>query len=187
MPKIFILALVGCALLAGCQSNTETEDKPVAPSAAAETPAAAPEVQADAAVPEALPPAESAGEADSELRTGLAHHNFVLETVDGREFTYPVPEGAAAAQPNLSFGQWPHASGKICNGFSGQVELDGDTLFLKNAASTMMLCFADELNKFEGLFHQLLSGGVKVTLDGRTLTLTGGGHVLVFKLRDYVS
>ena len=143
------------------------------------------------AAPEAQPPAagseETAGEESMNLKNGLAHHNFVLETVDGQKFTYPVPEGETARKPNFSFGQWPHASGKICNGFSGQVELDGDTLHMRNAASTMMLCFAEELNKLEGLFHQMLNGGVKVTLDGPTLTLTGDGHVLVFTLRDYVS
>lgn len=65
--------------------------------------------------------------------------------------------------------------------------MEGDTLFMRNAASTMMLCFAEEVNKFEGLFHQLMGSGVKVKLEGQTLTLTGDGHVLVFKLRDYVS
>ena len=192
MSRIALIALVCFVFLAGCQNAPETGSQPTAP-AAAETPAVAPEAPTDTAAaletpaaPDAVP-AESAGEAGNELQTGLAHHNFVLETVDGQDFSYPAPEGVTPEKPNLSFGQWPHASGKICNNYSGQAELDGDTLYLKSAASTMKLCFAEELNKFEGLFHQMMAAGVKVSLDGQTLTLTGGDHVLIFKLRDYVS
>lgn len=122
----------------------------------------------------------------------LAHHNFVIKTVDGEEFVIKLPEGAESspwANPNFSFGQWPFANGKICNNYRGKIEIKSDKLYLRNAASTMMLCGDTGLNELEGLFYQMLANGVEVSFNEneKTMTLSGDGHVLVFELADYVS
>lgn len=143
------------------------------------------EKQSAASVP--APAAPSAGEpgAASGLPEQLAHHNFVIETVDGTPFSDKNPDGSRRAKPHVSFGQWPEVNGKLCNSFRGQVTVSGQTLKMENAASTMMLCL-NELNDLENIFHQMLRAGVEARVENRTLTLSGEGHVLVFSLFDYV-
>ena len=55
------------------------------------------------------------------------------------------------------------------------------------AASTRMMCLEEKLSRLEDAFQRLTTAGAFVTLgpDGR-LTLAGEGHILVFRLRDYV-
>lgn len=125
------------------------------------------------------------------LKEKLAHHNFVIKTVDGQPFTIKLPDGAEATEmprPNISFGEWPFAGGKVCNNYRGQVEVEGGRLFMKNAASTMMLCGDTGLSELENMFYQMMKNGVEVKFGpDNTLTLSGDGHELVFDRADYVN
>lgn len=152
--------------LAGCQAGNQADSAGGSESNASDAPA----VQ----------------EKPADLKTILAHHNWVIKTVDGQEFPSASPDANPRPKPNISFDQWPHLSGRICNSYSGQFEVKGDTLTARNVASTMMLCVDESLNRLEGTLHQMLNKGVKVEAKGRTLTLTGDGHELVFELFDYV-
>lgn len=108
------------------------------------------------------------------------HHRFELKTVDGVDYS------SKERVPDLSFNEGFRVSGKICNGFSGQGELDGETLFVRQMVSTKMFCADQDLNTLEGAFATMLDKGATLTYDGRTLTLKGEGPVLVYELRDLV-
>ena len=135
-------------------------------------------------VADAMPTPENKGQ---KIVNVLAHRNFIISSVDGQEFPTKDQEGQSRPLPNLDFGQWPHVSGKICNNYSGQVELKGDVLSMKNAATTMMMCHDNELNQLEVTFHRLLNEGVKMEFVGQTLTLKSADHTLVFTVSDYVN
>lgn len=195
MKKLTLLALCCFLLAVGCQDQPSSSGTSSSSTPAVETPAPA-EVQPEA-TPAAGEETEAAADApavplDAEALQGkLAHHNFVISLVDGQEFVVKLPEGAEGQtrpRPNISFGEWPFAGGKICNNYRGQVEVEGGKLFLKNAASTMMLCGDSGLNELESLLYQMLEKGVEVSFgeDG-SLTLTGDEHELTFELSDYVN
>ena len=110
----------------------------------------------------------------------LAHRRFVLASVDGVAFA-PAP-GA----PDIEFGEGFRVYGRICNRYSGPGTLENGVLTVERMISTKMLCPDAALNEFESLFARMLRDGVQVELSGKTLTLRGGGHVLVYTARDWV-
>jgi len=118
----------------------------------------------------------------------LAHHNFILHSFDGRELPEKDPEGAPRMWPNLSFSQWPEVTGRLCNHFRGTAEVTARGRLKIFAAATRMMCLEESLNQVENVFQQITASGAEFGLspDGRVLTLSGDGHVLVFHLRDYV-
>ncbi|MDR3039077.1 MAG: META domain-containing protein [Candidatus Adiutrix sp.] len=132
--------------------------------------------------PEEAPTARSAAE---DWPGRLAHRNFVLKKFNSRAFEARNPDGSPRAWPNLDFGPWPEASGRLCNNFRGSVELAGGRLKMM-AAATRMMCLDDALNRLEDVFQRLMTQGADFALsaDGRTLTLSGDGHTLVFTLKD---
>ena len=119
----------------------------------------------------------------------LAHHNFILHSFDGRELPEKDPEGAPRAWPNLSFGQWPEVTGRLCNLFRGQAEVTAEGRLKIFAAATRMMCLEESLNRMESVFHRITALGAEFSLssDGRVLTVSGEGHTLIFHLRDYVN
>lgn len=127
---------------------------------------------------------EGESAAKSQLETMLAHHNYILENFDGTE----VKTEEKTRQPHLSFGQWPHVNGRMCNSFRGPITADGMQLKAPQMAATLMACPEESINKLEGTFFQAMAEGVEVSIseDKQTLTLTGGGHSFVFRLSDYV-
>jgi len=183
--KQLTLLVMFCLLLAACQnqgaSDSSGSTSQAAPPASVESSAAVP---APAPEPEKNP--GGAEPAATELQGQLAHHNFVLKSFDGQEFSGQNPDGSRREPPYMSFGEWPNLNGRVCNSFRGMVEVQGHTLTMKNAASTMMLCL-EELNRVENAFHQMMNEGASVKIEGRDLTLEGAGHVLLFTLSDYVN
>ena len=125
----------------------------------------------------------------SDWPAALANHNFVLYSFNGRELPEKDPDGAPRMWPNLSFSQWPEVTGRICNNFRGQAEVTAEGRLKIFAATTRMMCLEESLNQQESIFHQITSSGTEFDLspDGRVLTLSGNGHLLVFHLRDYVN
>lgn len=110
----------------------------------------------------------------------LAHHRYVLESVDGKPFA------AATHAPDIEFNENFHISGRACNRYTGRGTLENGVLTVPRMASTKMLCPNEALNAFEPLFASMLAAGAELELDGNTLTLRQGGHVLVYTLRDWV-
>lgn len=192
MNKCILLILATCLAIAGCQEQSQgagaASTSPPAAGQSAEREMPTTPTQPDPAPAVQPEPAPSAGsESASALQAELAHQNFIFKSFDGRELVNTNPDGSRREPPHLSFSQWPHANGKICNSFRGPVELEGQTLTMKNAASTMMLCVDATINELESTFHQMMNAGVTVELKQRVLTLTGGGHTLVLELSDYVN
>jgi heat shock protein HslJ len=49
-----------------------------------------------------------------------------------------------------------------------------------------MLCIDHDLSELENLLLRMLSEGVELRLDGQNLVVYQGGHVLLYKLSDWV-
>ena len=136
---------------------------------------------------------EQGGSAEPEPRPSgwpavLAHRNFVLYSFDGHELPEKEPGGTPRVWPNLSFSQWPEVTGRVCNHFRGAAEVTGQGRLKIFAAATRMMCLEESLNQAENIFQQITTSGAELGLspDGRVLTLSGDGHLLVFRRRDYV-
>jgi heat shock protein HslJ len=118
----------------------------------------------------------------------LADRNFVIHSFDGQELREEGPSGAPLVWPNLSFGEWPEVTGRICNHFRGTAEVTAEGRRLKIlAAATRMMCLEENINQLENVFQKITTEGADFSLspDGRVLILSGDGHILVFHLRDY--
>ncbi|RMN22254.1 hypothetical protein ALQ63_00410 [Serratia plymuthica] len=111
----------------------------------------------------------------------LLHHNFVLQSVDGVAVK-PQPGNA----PSIEFGEKMHVSGAMCNRFFGSGQLQNGVLTVKNLASTRMLCTDAQRNQWDQTLSAVLEKGAKINLNAQQLTLSGGDHVLVYTLRDWV-
>lgn len=108
----------------------------------------------------------------------LLHRRFVLESVDGQPFV------SKQSAPDIEFGENFRVYGRVCNRYTGQGELSGGVLTVKQMASTKMLCLEEALNAFEHQFAQMLAAGAAVDLSGNRLTLKGDGRVLVYRLQN---
>lgn len=103
------------------------------------------------------------------VETGTAGTEWVLQTVDNVQVDYSAI--LSLADPGRVTGQAP------CNRYFADLKRDGDTFQLGLIGATRMACLQI---KGEAAFFQLLQSvdhGVE-SLDN--LTLSGGGHVLVF-------
>lgn len=129
------------------------------------------EAEADAG--EAAKPAESSAAAALSWKDLIG--KFTLATVDGKTFSVEMGK-----HPYIQFGEDMRVGGSACNNFTGPGELSGNTLTIKNAASTMMMCVDQKLAQYERDFHQLLQSGAAMTLDGETLTLSNNGKTYVY-------
>lgn len=130
---------------------------------------------------EAAPSAKAEPASGPELsKETLLHRHFALKTADG------VSYADKDKVPTLEFQEGFRVVGGICNRFTGQGELEGDTLFAKHLASTKMLCVDQDLNALENAFGVLLNKGAKLSFDGKLLVLRGDGHELVYEVRDLV-
>jgi len=109
----------------------------------------------------------------------LLHHNFTLQSVDG------IPFKNERIIPNLAFNEGMHISGSMCNRFMGKGTLENNILKAQ-MASTMMMCVEEELNQYEHLLYKMFIEGIELEYSGDILTLKQGGHVFVYKLRDFV-
>ncbi|ANS43177.1 heat shock protein HslJ [Serratia inhibens] len=111
----------------------------------------------------------------------LLHHNFVLQSVDGVAVK-PQPGSA----PSIEFGEKMHVSGAMCNRFFGSGQLQNGVLTVQNLASTRKLCTDEQRNQWDQTIGAVLGKGAKVSLNAQQLTLSGGDHILVYTLRDWV-
>ncbi len=111
----------------------------------------------------------------------LIHHNFVLTAFN------ETPIVAKNMTPRLEFNEGFRLSGVMCNRFNGQAELlEGNILKADKLAMTRMLCADSTLNELDNVLSRLLSQGAKMTLEGKTLTLSDSQDTLVFENRDWL-
>ncbi len=110
----------------------------------------------------------------------LLYHNFTLAEVNGKPFS-------GEKIPNIQFNEGFRISGSVCNAYTGQAEMTGDTLSAPQLASTKMLCFDQELNELEFAFGNMMMAGAKFRLENGILTLEGEGYRLKFKNAAYVN
>ena len=107
----------------------------------------------------------------------LEHRRFVLASMDGATFS-------ASRTPDIAFAEGFRVSGQMCNRYMGQGVLDKGVLTVSQMASTKMFCMDAALNTVEEVFSSMLIAGAQADLSGDTLTLSQGGHVLVFTAAD---
>lgn len=120
-------------------------------------------------------PASGQGGMEGVTAGDLTGRKFVLSKSGGEDFS--IQHGR---QPFIEFGSDGRMGGSACNGFNGPYELKDGALFMRNAASTMMMCIDQTLSKYERDFHQLMRDGAKISLRGGELTLEGNGMTLLF-------
>ncbi|MDL2207734.1 META domain-containing protein [Desulfovibrio sp. OttesenSCG-928-M16] len=104
----------------------------------------------------------------------LLNGHFVLRSVNGRDYSQKE------RVPSLAFNQDFRISGGICNRYTGQAALEDGKLFVRNMASTKMLCVDEDLNKLESAFAHMLEQGADLSFDGAALTLSGKDLEMVF-------
>lgn len=112
----------------------------------------------------------------------LLHHRFALKTIDGKTLSPEIE-----IDPYIEFNEGFNVSGRTCNQFRGKGELKDGVLTIGQMASTMMFCAFGELNELEKMFSAMMKEGAAITLADNVLTLSQGGHVLVYELRDLVN
>ncbi|MFS2223794.1 META domain-containing protein [Pantoea sp. B65] len=106
----------------------------------------------------------------------LANQRFVLQSVDG-----VAPHSHQGQPAEIAFSGDLRISGKMCNRFFGQGELQGNVLTVKQMGTTRMICSDALLSQWDHVVADTLSNGAQVTLEQGNLTLTGGGHILQYQ------
>lgn len=181
MMKYSLLAMLTCCLLlfTACENKSASQTaKP--PADVQKEAAAAPAGNAHSAPPaeaEKKPSDETQGD---DLKKALIHHNFVLASVNGKPYAHE------RMTPSIAFNEGLHVSGAVCNRYSGQGELNGNILTVKQMVSTKMFCPEQELNDLERAFALLLINGAAVRLEGQKLFLSSEEYKLEFNLKDLV-
>lgn len=109
----------------------------------------------------------------------LLHQRFTLSRVNGEAFS------SEFRVPSIEFGEDMMIFGQICNNYRGKGEIEEGRLFVRHAASTMMLCPDQALNDLEHKLFTLLREGAAIRLDADQLVLEGNGLQLDFERNDY--
>jgi heat shock protein HslJ len=101
---------------------------------------------------------------------GLAGKTFESTVVDG----HPM---AAGTNVTMSFDADGVAVNAGCNTLRGAVTIEDGVLQVGPMAQTMMAC-TDDLMTQDTFLGEFFTAGPAITLDGRTLTLTGSGATI---------
>ena len=115
---------------------------------------------------------------------GSSGSNLALSSFTGQTYNLSKVNGNAfdvsERQPTIEFGAENRISGVICNRFIGQGELTDGVLYVRNMASTKMVCMNQDLTKFEYTMSHLLMQGATISINNRKLTLRDAETVLEF-------
>lgn len=111
------------------------------------------------------------------MEKDLMHHRFVLIKANGEDIS---PD----KQIELQFGENMNISGKICNDFAANVELNNNIIKSSEMTMTKTLCNDDQLDKLDSIIEQLITKGAEVSLDKDLLTLKNKDNELIYKLKD---
>lgn len=112
-------------------------------------------------------------------KANLQHHHWNLVSIDG-EAVNPV------LNSDLELGENFTINGQAgCNRYFGEAELTNGVLKAEKLGTTMMAC-TERVQKVESAVIKTLIQGAKVTNKGKTMTLVGEEHTLVYKLADWM-
>lgn len=104
--------------------------------------------------------------------------SWVLASLDGS-----TEVGAAMGGKDITLefiGDGRVAGSAGCNQYNASYTLNGSSISFLQPASTLMACFPEIVMQNEAAFLQVLTAATEFELVGDTLTITGGGHALVF-------
>ncbi len=107
----------------------------------------------------------------------LADKTYVLQSINGVGFA------SRERTPEIQFDETMRVAGQVCNRFMGQGQLKDDVLIVPEMATTMMLCADPQLNDMEREFASFLRQGMKVSLQGDTLSLSNGEITYIYNAR----
>lgn len=103
---------------------------------------------------------------------------WVLTSLDG---TTEVGGAIGGNDITLQFGEDGRAGGSGgCNQYGAGYTVSGNTVTFEQAVSTLMYCEPEQVMQNEAAYLQALALVGEWQIQGSTLTLTGGGHTLVF-------
>lgn len=108
----------------------------------------------------------------------LAGSAWVLASLDGNT---QVGSGIGGKDITLQFGEDGRAGGSAgCNQYGAGYTVSGNTVAFEQAVSTLMYCEPEAVMQNEAAYLQALTMVGEWQIEGNTLTMTGGGHMLVF-------
>ncbi len=101
--------------------------------------------------------------------------------------SYGLASNPTPTLPNLDrsiiFDDDGNVSGNMgCNSFSGAYKIEGAKLTFQPMTSTKLNCPSDLVMKQEQAALQVLSGSADFKIDGKYLTITNSGNVLVMQV-----
>ncbi|MCW5873291.1 MAG: META domain-containing protein [Anaerolineales bacterium] len=111
-------------------------------------------------------------------QASLDEGTWVLTSLDGNTQVGMVVGGRDIT---LEFGEDGQSGGSGgCNGYGAGYTVSGNTVSFEQPFSTLMYCEPELIMQNEAAYLQALSLVNGYQISGTTLTLTGGGHTLVF-------
>ncbi|EKT57532.1 META domain-containing protein [Providencia sneebia] len=123
----------------------------------------------------------NASNSDNVTEQQLLHHNFILTEIDGRPIT------GKTSTPTISFGEKMFITATMCNDFYGMGRVHNATLRVKHLSKTELECVDEDLSKWDPLIKQMLSDGVAISYNNKSLVLSQGKKKLVYTLHDYIN
>lgn len=117
--------------------------------------------------------------------TELVGTSWVLQTLDGNG---QVGRAVSGQPVTLQFTSATEMGGfGGCNSYGGSYQASGGRIRFSNIVSTLMACADEEFTNLESAYVQALGVATAYTVvwcescaNAGTLTITGGGHTLVF-------
>jgi heat shock protein HslJ len=110
----------------------------------------------------------------------LVSTNWRLQSLDGNE---QIGEAIGGQPITLTFTSASEAGGSGgCNSFGADYSANTDTgaISFTNLISTLMACQAEGVTELEAQYFEALGAASTYQLSAGSLTLSGGGHTLVF-------
>jgi heat shock protein HslJ len=110
----------------------------------------------------------------------LAGTNWVLVSLDGDEQVGEAIGGQAVTLQFMSETEVGGSGG--CNSFGGDYQSDvrSGTVSFSNIVSTLMACVDEGIGEVETQYFEALNAASHYELANGQLSITGGGHMLVF-------
>lgn len=108
----------------------------------------------------------------------LAGTEWELVSLDGDTQVGEVIGGHAVT---IGFQDTEVSGSAGCNGYGGTYQVSGSRITFSELVSTLMACESDGVMAVEQAFLQALGSADQFSVSGNTLTITGGGHTLIFE------
>ena len=109
----------------------------------------------------------------------LPSTSWVLVSLDGNT---EVGEAIGGQAVTLIFTSDTEVGGSGgCNSFGGQYTVTGNAITFSEIVSTLMACTDQGIGEVESAYFAALDAADSYALAAGSLTITGGGHTLVFE------